>query len=301
MTDFELFTNAINLFNMHDECAKEDVNFFKYYLQRRQVSLIAKTIIDQKPIGDEVANFVFNTNTLSLEQVFEEIIHPDEGTCIVKLVEHIIYIRLPSYENMINFMVDNIDNRYKFISFTYTNEGYNEASGHRCTLLFDNNTIYLVDPNGYSDYYSRDIDMAGLIDKALDLYFSELEPRGFPVQYIYSKAWNPNKLSLNDNSLSKYSIGSGQCVALSVLIVHMRILLDIELIDVYKKIQGLHEDEKVYLISSYIASISKMMKDNGLYKVYVGPESPESKQEPEPKKYTDDLKDILKKFAGMNT
>jgi len=268
MSDFDLLMNCISLLNTHDECTKENVNFFKYYLQRKQIDLIAKTITDQKPMGNNVTNFVFDTNTLVLEQVFDENINPNEGTCIVKLVEHIIYIRLPSNSNMLNFLVDNVNNKYKFIPFSYTNEGYDEENGHRCSLLFDDNRVYLVDPNGYSDYYNRDIDMAGLIDKALDLYFSSFKENGFPLEYVYSKSWNPNKLSLNGNSLEKYSIGSGQCVALSVLIVHLKITLDIDIIDVYKKMSKLHEDEKVYLISSYIASISKLMKDNDLYKVH---------------------------------
>ena len=177
--------------------------------------------------------------------------------------KHILFNCLTPY-CLSKYINQNSKLRYVYIPLTYACDI--KDSGHIAFIMFDNKDkkVYLLDPNGSPGYFNNilDVNISFYIENMISKYINELKKFNMEYKYIYSENWNNNKNIIN-KSFENDFIGSGHCVAFSLMISHLMTRFEIEPSELYKILSNLSDDEKLYLFKQYtlgLFNISKMIK-----------------------------------------
>lgn len=189
-----------------------------------------------------------------------------------------------NYHPMImgNYVNDNKLLRYLFFPFVASVEVKNE-SGHALCIVIDTklNEMYLMDPNGKTSYYDdvlirfsksisdlhipdefiREmyIDSSSKINKLMSCYVDDLNKYlDTKLRFVPNTEWNVMGKALN-RKLGDGVIQSGNCVAMTIFLMHYLTLTQSSLKSVYSAILKYSDTELSHIIDSYSLSIYNLL------------------------------------------
>lgn len=156
-------------------------------------------------------------------------------------------------------------------------------SGHALCVVVDTKRreLYLMDPNGKTSYYDNIlvrfsknntdlhipdefiedmyIDSSFKIDQLFKCYLDDINKYlDHPLKFISSFDWNPLRGVLN-RKLSDGITDSGNCVAITIFLMHYLSLTNSSLINVYKQLLKYTDEELSSIINSYSLSICNLV------------------------------------------
>ena len=154
-----------------------------------------------------------------------------------------------------------------------------EESGHALCIIVDNKLgeIYLMDPNGNTSYYDnvlikfsksitglhipdefiKDmyIDSSFKINQLMQCYVNDINKYlNSQLKFVPSSEWNPSRGALN-RTLPSDTIQSGNCVTITIFIMHYMSLTNLSLVDTYSTLLKYTDEELSNIINSYSLSI----------------------------------------------
>ena len=194
-----------------------------------------------------------------------------------------ILLHTLSVDSMMEFLNNNVSQRYVFMPLVFGTEV--KEKGHFGVVVFDlkANDVFMLDPNGKTSFfdnifieyskksgehvyenYEKDlyIDGGSLVDKLIEGYVNELNfVFDLGLKYIGSSAWNPKTYVINRTFSNENVIGSGHCVAITTMLIHLLHLSDSSVTDVYEKLGKLSDVHIMEIINGYSVGISSMITE----------------------------------------
>jgi hypothetical protein len=180
----------------------------------------------------ESGNNINNVSSSGCPIVFEE------------MNEYII-ISIMQDENLINYLYENENCNY--IGFPIYTQYYTYKSAHISLLVFDNvnRKCFYIDSNGKT-HDNR---------KFYDYFFDEKINYlcNFELIYEYEKSeiWNKHNIILNINYNNKELNNRGNCMIWTIFILHIISTTLLHPGELYKKLELLNDDEKIYILKEY--------------------------------------------------
>ena len=261
--NFSSITEELNNFLDNSVLTEKHMTFFQKKFTMEKLNAISSIIFNQTMPNENTCmiyslslkTFVFDMITIENTKYYE--IHG-----IIKLLQDQIMLRMLHPDIMYNFIKNNEKNKLIFIPLCYDIELSDVLHQASIIIYPQSKTIYLVDPNESGSFFENymEIKSTDIVETCLDNYFSQLKMYGLiGYRFIRSHEWNKNTISLNSNKLDIYGLGSGHCVILSVLIIHICNLFNITPTKTYEILHKLTKDELMFIISGYMIGIYNIL------------------------------------------
>jgi hypothetical protein len=166
-------------------------------LEYKKFESVLCLINDQTKIPyAEYAIFKQNYTTNSFEFV-SNIVNCESNSyhTVIDSTDDSLILNALTPECLCNYILDNCKKRYILLSLNYGSNLHDSA--HQAGILIDNGNkiIYMIDPNGKSDFFDS-IFMERTNDKVellLKNYFNELKSFGLDYSYSCCSIWNSKK------------------------------------------------------------------------------------------------------------
>ena len=246
--------------NNYNFTAKEQK--FVKTMNYKKFEYILNLINDQSEIKNQTYSlFKQQYTTLKFEYVSEVVnTKNDEYHTVIDSTDDYLVINALSPEFLSNFILDNHNKKYIFLTLNYTSNLM--KSGHQAILMIDNQNklIYMIDPNGKSDYLDNVFmeQTNFYVETLLSKYFSELNKFGLEYKYIYSASWNEKQISINKKFDNNF-IGNGHCVITTLMLIHLIITFDVKPDIVFELLNNLSNDELLFLIKEYSLGVYNIL------------------------------------------
>lgn len=182
--------------------------------------------------------------------------HNETPSFTIDVTDNCIVMNTLSLECISTYIKHNIKEKYLFFCLVYGCEL--KDTTHQGIVMVDNNNkkIYLLDPNGSPTYFNDIFNfyVNYEIENMIENYFTQLKFFDLHYEYVHITKWNPVNIVLNKR-FNTNEIGSGHCVVISFIIIHLIATLNYEPPKIYNILKDFSDDELLYIIKDYSSGI----------------------------------------------
>lgn len=255
--------NTIINFSENCDYSEKEKKFVKT-LDYSKFETILRMINDQdKIINKQYSLYKQKYNTMKFEYVCDVVnTNEQEYHTVIDSTDEELILNALSPECLCNYILDNQAKNNIFITLNYGSNLHDSA--HQSILMIDNKAkkIYMIDPNGKSDFFDSVFmqETNFYVEIMLSKYFSQLEKFGLNYKYVYVNEWNKENIALNKNFKNDY-IGTGNCVIITLLIINILTIFNIQPGDAFVLINNLSNDELLYFIKQYSLGVYNILRN----------------------------------------
>jgi hypothetical protein len=250
--DYDVFTNLLKGISLTNDIGyiQEAKDGLSKITTKDDTRLFKFTIRQETP---EKSDYVILFN-IDLCNSFKDGIF--ENAFIFKSQEDCLPINIDVQEINVVFQINSIDWFEKLLDKNIGIEwiaiavGFQEEKGpgHRlvCMVNQSSNKAYLMDPNGYPNYFDKAGKQFGTyIESGLHLLFNKIG-----ISYVDIDTWNPRRLAIN-SGFNTSLVKDGHCVAISHMFAYFLNKGNMIPTELYAKFYKLSKEEKLSLIVSF--------------------------------------------------
>lgn len=204
------------------------------------------------PQNKTASIFVYNIVTGSFERlVSDNIIYNDEARFVATICDSHVQFKGLDPDTMIEWLTENSSKNILSVP-VYFQHNFKEKL-HHVQLVFHlkNKKVVICDPNGKMDMFPNDggIDYNFVVEETIKKYI-ELFSDVLDITFVSQSVWNSSGKGVNVD-YSDIGIGSGHCVCLSLLAVHISSIYEMDITDVYKLLIDLDREIIAHIIVQY--------------------------------------------------
>ncbi len=255
--------NVITDFTSNDNYTKNEEKFVKT-MDYKKFEQILTIINDQSEISDKQYS-LYKQEYLDMKfEYITDVLNTDnlEYHTVIDSTDNCLLLNTLSPQYLTNYILDNQNKKYIFLTLNY---GSNLSSvAHQSAIMIDNynKKIYMIDPNGKSDYFDSIFleKTHRYVENLLSNYFLELNKFGLDYKYVHMSSWNSKNIVINRNFNSEY-ISNGNCVVTTLMLIHLIVMFEINPVDAFILLNNLSNDELLYIIKEYSIGIYNILSN----------------------------------------
>jgi hypothetical protein len=258
--------NSITEFSSNEPLSERALHCIKM-LSAADVNIILPIICNQQPLV-KPTYFIYK-QTLQDDR-FEYITtfdDPKSNTPPINfdVSDDSLILNILSFEDIIKLLNSNLT--HIFLTVVYFCNS--KDCGHQSVLFLNvvQQEIYLIEPNGRPTFYDSVFkhNVGIKLENMLRTFFEEFNvANGYQFRYIHTNEWNPTEICLNKQYES--IIGSGFCVALSLILCHVIVSFQYHPTKIYKMLKDLSNGEMLIIINDYSSAIFNILNQADAYK-----------------------------------
>ena len=272
----EVISNYLGVFLHNDIQKYRDQTIYKAIAScsPRNHTQILNIICDQPCISEKKwSMYTANLITGNVE-LFLEYKNPDyQNNCVINVQYEDAHISM----NLINakkfgkFLRKSENKNVFFPILLSVGEG---KPSHCAALIIDlkEKKAYMVDPNGNNNYFSVHFgrETESLIDKMILMYIEHANAlTNIKIEYVPQHIWNKTTYIINRPLNNALVNTGGNCVILTILILHLLHLSDCTINYVFSMLNMLTDDELSIIINTYNGNILRLIeKENDYLKIF---------------------------------